>query len=363
MTNNNNSSMTIQTRQKISAVLLLNLCSSLSWGNTPTDTGVLYRIPLWIEASPTLFPEQSNHPVVPRIEDTAERSWVDQKHWSMRDWVDQKAHQIDDWFGDTNPEDPASATLRILIDQRWDKHYGYEVRPRLRGKIELPTLEKRWSIVFGDDSLDNQLSNQVNISNEHGLLDDKSFDSSQTRDENSSLALRFSDWGKQVPFDTDIDVGIRSGDDLYVRLKAEKDWQLAHDFELHLEQIYRYGIDSEHYLRTNVEFLHQAPDRARISNQFSLIHANASQDDLNWSNHLFRQHHFFQGNRLNYGVYSGGFYAQDKLRLNQWGPFVSWRQPLLREWFYVQADLNYYNRHRDGYSHYLHGLLRLEVLF
>ena len=78
---------------------------------------------------------------------------------------------------------------------------------------------------------------------------------------------------------------------------------------------------------------------------------------------MFRQHQFFQGNRFNYGLYTGGYLDDSDLRLNSWGPFVSWRQPLWREWFYVQTDINYFNDQRADHSHYLSALLRLEALF
>ena len=51
------------------------------------------------------------------------------------------------------------------------------------------------------------------------------------------------------------------------------------------------------------------------------------------------------------------------LRLNTWGPYVSWRQPFLREWFFVQTDVNYLNDHREDRNHYLGAAVRLEAIF
>ncbi|WP_298145338.1 hypothetical protein [uncultured Acinetobacter sp.] len=329
-----------------------------------TSQGILYKIPRAIDATPTFLPQQSNHPIVPSTQTTEDRTWIDQQQKGVRHWVDGTAHKIDDWFGVTNPSQPASATLRILLDNKWDDYDGYEIRPRIRGKIELPTLEKRFSVVFGDDSLDDQLKNQVAITNENpSLAENKNYDQQRTREDNSSIALRWSNFSKKYDFETDADVGIRSGDDVYLRLKAEKDWQLQNDFVFHAEQIYRYGSDSENYLRTNLELLHQRKNEASLSNQFALVYADASEDDLNWSNYTFRQHQFFQGNRFNYGVYSGGYYNDNQLRLDSWGPFVSWRQPVLREWFFVQTDLNYFNEDRENQDHHVSALLRLEALF
>ncbi|WP_180101520.1 hypothetical protein [Acinetobacter sp. YH12126] len=331
---------------------------------TPKTYDFLDQIPRWIDATPTFLPEQSDHPIVPTIEQTENNSWTDRQQKKVRNWADRTAVRMDNWFGQSEPDKPANATLRVILDNSWNKHDEYEIKPRIRGKIKLPTLEKKLSVVFGDDSLDNELENNAAITNENPAgRSDKNYDNKQTREDNSSLALRWSEISDRLPFETDVDLGLRSGDDLYVRLKAAKKWQLDNDYSFLAEQIYRYGIDSENYLRTNLELTHARPGQPFISNQFNLTYADAQDDDLKWDNFSYRQHQFFKGNRFNYGLYTGGFYNNDQLRLNSWGPYVSWRQPFLREWFYIQGDLNYLNNHRDDKSHFVGALVRLEALF
>lgn len=328
------------------------------------DGNLLYQIPSWIDATPTVLPQQSNEPIVPPTIETEDRTWIDRKQLQIKNWADRTSHKIDNWFGETDPKEPASASLRVLLDNSWNKHDGYEIKPRIRGKIKLPTLERKVSLVFGDDSLDNELENNVAINNENpDNRNDKTLDRQRTRENNSSFALRWSDFSKHIPFETDLDLGLRSGDDVYLRLKASKDWQLENDFNLHAEQIYRYGIESENYLRTNLELIHARPNEAFLSNQLNLTYADEQDDDLTWDNNLFRQHQFFHDNRFSYGLYTGGFLNNKDLRLNSWGPFVSWRQPLWREWFYVQGNLNYFNDHREDRSHFLSTMIRLEALF
>lgn len=363
---------------------LLTLCSgSLSVVNAETDTqsqniqpsatinpaltqnteNVLDYIPRLVDATPTIFPEQSNQSNVPSMKETEDRTWIDKKQRHIREWADHTSMKIDDWFGDVDPEKPASATIRFMLDNHWNEYDGYEVKPRIRGKIKLPTLEKRLSLVFGDDSLDDEFDNNIANTNKQPNPDDKKFDSKQTRDNNGSIALRFSNLSKRLPFETDADIGLRSGDDLYLRLKAEKHWALKNDFYFNAEQIYRYGSQSDNYLRTNLELVHARPNQPFISNQFSLTYADQQDDDLRWDNRTFRQHQFFAHNNFNYGIYTGGYYNDSNLRLNSWGPFVSWRQPLWREWFYIQGDLNYFNDHREDRSHYVSTFVRLETLF
>ena len=337
-----------------------------NWPLPATDENfnLLYQLPSWIDAVPTFLPQQSDELMVRPILETADRTWVDRKQFQIRSWADDTSNKIDNWFGETNPEKPASATLRVIVDNSWNQHDGYEIKPRIRGRIKLPTLERQLSLVFGDDSLDNELDNNVAITNENpGNSNDKTLDRQQTRENNSSFALRWSEFSKYIPFKTDLDLGLRSGDDIYLRLKASKDWKLENDFSFHAEQIYRYGIDSKNYLRTNLELTHARPNQAFLSNQLNLTYSDNQDDDLTWDNSLFRQHQFFHENSFSYGIYTGGFLNNKDLRLNSWGPFISWRQPLWREWFYVQGNLNYMNDHRDDRSHFISTSIRFEALF
>lgn len=363
----------------LSAALGITCCTVLA-NETPTaapaadagnidtvnnsEQGLLYLIPRMIDAVPTFLPEQSDSSYVPTTAETEDSTWSDRQQKSIRNWADRTANKIDNWFGDPDPRHPASATLRVLLDSSWNKHDGYEFKPRIRGKIKLPTLERKVSLVFGDDSLDNELANNNAITNENTpSASDKNFDKERIREDNSSLALRWSNFSKHLPFETDFDLGVRSGDDIYVRVKAKKDWKLENDFKFHAEQIYRYGVDSENYLRTNLELVQNSPNKALLADQFNLTYADTQEDDLTWDNFIFRQHKFFHEHTFSYGVYTGGFLNNKDLRLNSWGPYVSWRQPFLREWFYIQGDLNYLNDHRNDRSHFIGALVRMEALF
>ncbi|EPF70447.1 hypothetical protein [Acinetobacter rudis] len=357
----------------------LLLFTSLSYANTSTTQengastqqgeqshfqSIIDHVPNFIDATPTILPPESNQVLVPSTSQTQENTWADQQQNQIHNWIDRSAMKIDQWFGQPDPERPADASLRLIIDQSYNQHDQYEFKPRIRGKIKLPALENKLSVVFGDDTLDNEFDHNVAIVNQNpDYAVNKQFDKKQSWEDNSSIALRWSEISKKLPFKFDADLGLRSGDDLYLRFKAKRDWPLKNDFFIHAEQIYRYGSKSENFLRTNLELTHARPQQAFVSNQLSLTYADKQEDDLSWDNRLFRQHQFFENNRFSYGIYSGGFYDQSDLRLDSWGPFVSWRQPIGREWLFIQADLNYFNQHRDHRDHYLSSLIRFEALF
>ena len=132
----------------------------MSWANSVTDapdnpadtepnhSGLLDQIPRLIDATPTILPEQSDEAIVPSMIETENNSWADKRQKGIREWADRTAHKIDNWFGKTDPDQPANATLRIILDNSWDKYETYEIKPRIRGKIKLPTLEQKLSLVL-----------------------------------------------------------------------------------------------------------------------------------------------------------------------------------------------------------------------
>lgn len=369
----------LHTYQKYCFYFLFSACSSslfaqenvttTSTDSPPNETStlssVLNALPNAIEAMPTVLPPQSDLKIVPSQIDTKNDSWTDMQHHKFRNSLQKRAKQINAWFGDEDPNKPAKANIRILIDSSWDKYDEFDVRPRVRGKIKLPALEKKLSLVFGDDSLDDELINNVAITNSNPSgTSDKVFDKERSKNDNNSVAFRWSNWLKNDSFDTDFDVGIRSGDDVYARLKIAKDWTLPNHFFTRAEQIYRYGSDSENYLRTNLEIRHQVPNHAFLANQLNFIYSDKNKAvGVTWEDRLFRQHAFFHDNTFSYGLYTGGHIKDTDAKLNSYGPFVSWRQPFLRDWFFIQSDLNYVNDRDLDRDHHLSAFLRFETIF
>ncbi|MFV2029256.1 hypothetical protein [Neisseria sp. S1] len=322
---------------------------------------VLCSMTAWAENTPVKGIDTVSNPI-----EQQKSNWVDKQHDGISKGVDRIAEKMDGWFGAPDPNNPATATLRILVDTEWNKYDDFSVKPRIRGRVKLPVLERKLSVVFGDDELDNQMADNAHLGKD-GLQNndpDKTFNGSRTRENNSSLALRWSDISRLTGLDTDFDIGIRSGDDLYARVKAGKNWQLANNYTTSVEQIYRYGIDSEHYARTNFEIRKAPPGKPFIANH---LHTQYTHTDGNeawsWGNSLYRQHDLAPGKWFNYGLYAGGPIKSKKADINSYGPFAGYRQPIYRDWLYAQTEVNYYNDRSAKRDHHIGALFRLEALF
>lgn len=296
----------------------------------------------------------------------AENTWIDGQHQAASRGINRFAQKMDGWFGTPDPNRPASAALRIMLDTEWNKYDEFSVKPRIRGRLKLPVLENKVSVVFGDDSLDNQLGDPSHLGAEgrQSKTSDRTYDRERIREDNASLALRWSDISRRTGLDTDFDLGIRSGSDIYARAKAGKRRELANDYSVFAEQIYRYGLKSEHYARTNFEIRKAPAGKPFIANH---LHAQYTHDgdeeEWTWGNSLYRQHDLAPGKWLNYGVYAGGYIENKQADINGYGPFVGYRQPIYRDWLFAQTELNYYNNRRENRNHNVGALLRFEALF
>lgn len=306
-------------------------------------------------------------PVLANSPDTSaeQPNWADNQHKTIRTTLHNWSNEINSWLGTPDPDKPASASLRVMLDQEWNRYDGYSFKPRVRGKIKLPVLKDHLNLVFGDERLDEErLETNRLTRNYQDLEKDKHHNAKEARQDNSSVALRWTDDIKSLGIDTDFDIGIRSGDDLYLRFRAIKAWQPRDNVNIQLEQLYRYGIDSKHYLRTNLESKWYETDTRLIGNNIHFVYANRNKEEERyWGSSFYRQHNYAGSKQLNYGLFIGGEIDNKTPHLDVYGPFVNWRQPILRKWLFIQPEVHYYNDKKADRNHHIGAFLRLEALF
>lgn len=291
-------------------------------------------------------------------------NWIDEQHHSVESGLDRWANHLNTWLGDTDPGNPASAALRLMLDNEWNRYDGYTFKPRVRARIKLPILKKRLSVVLGDDDLDNELRDNNRIGqNYQDPLKNRHYDARQSRSDNASLALRWSQTAKRLGVKTDFDIGVRATSDVYARFKAARLWKMTDRVHFGLEQIYRYGIQSHHYLRTNAELRYLYDENSMLANHSNVQYTYKTEGNTTWGNSTFLQHNYSGFKQLNYGIFISGSFDRAKNRLNQYGPFVNWRQPIWRSWLFIQPELHYYNNRDNDRRHHIGAFFRLEAMF
>lgn len=144
-----------------------------------------------------------------------------------------------------------------------------------------------------------------------------------------------------LPFNNDLDLGSNSNTDIYVQFLAKKQWLLPSGLNLDTAQIFRYGSSSKNYAETNLNLTQTFQQQALFSTQFNL--SKTQDEDYTWRNRTFQKLYLLSKDNLSYGIVSEGDYEKKELRVNQWGPYFSWKRPIWRNWLYMQNDLNYLN--------------------
>lgn len=298
--------------------------------------------------------------------------WIDQKHASVQDELQQHAHRMNGWFGDIDTRAPR-AQVRVLLDQTWDKHNEFDTKLRIRGSLRLPNAEKRLRLVFGDDTLEDEQRagvpldpmqpNMPNNPQPNSTAKTVSDVNERALKDNASIALR---WLAPMidGVRTDVDLGVRSGTDVYTRAEIGKTWTLPDDMRFLADQTIRYGLESELFARTHLELQHQPAGEPLTSYLLSVIYSEPDQaQGLSYSHRIARQYHFDQQQEWSYGLLAAGTIDGQHLNLNAYGPWLSYRQPFLRDWFFVRGDVNFFNDRLAHRDHYLSVLLRLEAVF
>ncbi|MFV5344015.1 selenocysteine synthase [Acinetobacter oleivorans] len=221
------------------------------------------------------------------------------------------------------------------------------------------TLIQELMAVFGNDTLWKRATQPEQTYKAFGKKKKKN--SSAQVSTTNPLSASWATISTWMPFENNLDLGSNSENDVYVQFLAKKKWNLRHNISLDTEQVFRYGSTSRNYTETTLNLTQKMQDNTLFANKFNVN--KSENEDYSWGNWTFQQYQFLKDNHLTYGVYSGGVYTKNDIRLNSWGPYISWRQPVWRNWLFMQNDLNFFNHIDDDSKHQLSVQMNLEANF
>jgi len=102
-------------------------------------------------AEDTVTTEESPEPV----RGTFGLGWLDQTQAYASVSANGIATQMDRFFGEASSDQEAAySSLRLTLEQSWYRLDGMETGVKLRGKVHLPRIEQRLSLIFSDDDGD-----------------------------------------------------------------------------------------------------------------------------------------------------------------------------------------------------------------
>lgn len=242
------------------------------------------------------------------------------------------------------------------------KRQSFSLSPceiKTNGALPDDALIQELMAVFGNDTLWRRATQPEPTYKAFGKKKKKN--SSAQVSTTNPLSASWATISTWMPFENNLDLGSNSENDVYVQFLAKKKWNLRHNISLDTEQVFRYGSTSRNYTETTLNLTQKMQDNTLFANKFNVN--KSENEDYSWGNWTFQQYQFLKDNHLTYGVYSGGVYTKNDIRLNSWGPYISWRQPVWRNWLFMQNDLNFFNHIDDDSKHQLSVQMNLEANF
>lgn len=113
------------------------------YGFTPVSASRLL-----VSSDETRETSDTHQPEVPENDD----HWIDTGHRSVVEKADNIAEWMNQFFGDVRSEETASySTLRLRVEQEYDEENQFDSDLKLRGKVYLPQLNERLSLLFSDE--------------------------------------------------------------------------------------------------------------------------------------------------------------------------------------------------------------------
>ncbi|MEC7119340.1 MAG: hypothetical protein VXW65_05495 [Pseudomonadota bacterium] len=295
--------------------------------------------------------------------------WIDQQHANIQDQLKTQANRMDGWFGEA-PSGDARAKVRLIMDNSWDKHHELDTKVRIRGSVRLPNADKRFRLMFGDDTLEDEQPIGIPLSSTESTsttptdaLNRRQQINQQARRDNASIAIRWlANISEQIQ--ADFDLGVRSGTDIYARAEMARSWQHDEQISSTLRQTLRYGARSDLYARTDFDLRYQVEDQPLLRYYVEWIYAKPDKAlGFSWAHRFSREHSFFKDHAFSYGLLVTGHLKDEDLQRQAYGPWLTWRQSAFRDWLFVRGDLNYLDNRTEKRSHYLSALVRLEAVF
>ena len=282
---------------------------------------------------------------------TIHYSWMDKGHASIDKGADSLAIWLDSFFGTPSSDiENANTALRLQLNNHWEENEGVETKVRLRGKLHLPRLSKRLSLVFLDEDendTDNDIAKEA-VDEERNSTD---------------VALQYN--AKETKRSRlDIKLSVRSDFEPKISARYRYNYPFWDYYKVEFTETVFYRTDDGFGSTTRVRLdrtlssnkLLSWSNRAKVSEDF---------DGTRWSSTLSLAKRLTNDRALSYVVGASGETKPDRLT-TRYGVSVVYRQKIFRPWLFVELEPAYQwdksdvDDHREGNAMFT---LRLEAKF
>ncbi len=259
-------------------------------------------------------------------------TWIDVGRHQIITGADNIAEWMNDFFGDVRTEEDAPfSTLRLRYEQEWDEANQFDSDIKLRGKVYLPQLNKRLSLLFDDED-----------TGETGR-DDLLIDERDTA-ENVTLQYRAKE---EERYSIDYRVGIRSSLNLKGSVRYKYEYPLAETLigTFSQEALYLGGDGFASKTRFELDKILSEDKLLQFHNK---IDWEENESGIIWSSSLSLDRRLSEKKAFGYFVGVLGR-THPESYVDTYSVGVRYRQNFYRPWLFgeVQPSYRWYKEHPD----------------
>jgi len=265
-----------------------------------------------------------------KLPDLGNVAWIDRMHLAVYRSVCGSAFWFDSFFGEEDAYRQRDATFgRAGLAPHWSEHDGFELKGRLKAKINLPRLEKRFNAFFGNYEKEEF---ETDRSPTFGGLPPV-FE--QTTDQDWLVGLGYSPLrGKRRRIDIDAGVKLSFPLDPFVRLRSQRFHFFSEVSLLRFRQTVFWrgelGFGTTSHL--DLERVLGKSRHLRWSNIGTIAQAT---DGIDWESRLTLYHYLGGSRAFAYELtIKGGTDAP--VAVETYGFETIYRQSMFRDWFFLE---------------------------
>lgn len=294
--------------------------------------------------------EKAGKSCIRRDESGQFMGWMDYQQCVFSGQAVDAARWFDDLFGDWS-DDRAGALVRVISEVGWDEENGWSTQARVRARVDLPNASRRMRLIISDEG-EGTLT-QEQRSSPQALKDIR---------DNASVSVRWNPLDV-ARIDSDMDIGLRSGPDIFARLRLRRVWTLTENSVMRAGQTFRYGTESLGVSTSQLDFQRAMSEQSVLSfNTVFQFDQTQDEDGFFWTHGLAMSHVLKDNGSLAYGISLSG-HTQPNYSKESYGPWMLWRQSFLRDWLYYEVEPRLTSYRDVGWDMVPSVVLRLEMHF
>jgi len=258
-------------------------------------------------------------------EQPVSEKWFDSTHLITSESADNAAIWLDEFFGDPRTDlESANSSLRLIFENDWEEYQGNDSDVHLRGKVHLPRINKRLSLIFSDQ--------------EDQPLND---DTPKVIDETNSstkVSLQYNAKDSQKTR-LDYNLGLSSNLKLKASVRYRYQDKLLTDYLGRITEKL-YFIDGEGFgSRTHLD-IERAINETSFLRLTNRVKFSEDSDGAEWGTTLQLAKRLNDDSAFSYFVWSSGQTRPDYLT-SSYGVGLRYRTSFYRPWLFVEIEPSY----------------------